>query len=77
MSYMDQILKNMDMKNDLYKWFCDQCNTAMTQVKTDEDRERAQKLILSSFVKKVTDIAMNDGLESLLMLAKDIEGETI
>lgn len=67
----------MDTKNDLYKWFCEQCDTAMKQIKTDEDRERAQKLILSSFVKKVADIAMNDGLDSLLMLAKDIESETI
>lgn len=65
------------MKNDLYKWFCDQCDVATKQIKEDEDRERAQKLILSSFVKKIADIAMNDGLESLLMLAKDIENETI
>lgn len=67
----------MDTKNDLYKWFCEQCDVAMNQIKTDEDRERAQKLILSSFVKKIADIAMNDGLDSLLMLAKDIESETV
>jgi hypothetical protein len=70
---MEQILKNMDTKNDLYKWFCDQCDTASKQIKADEDRERAQKLILSSFVKKIADIAMNDGLDSLLMLSKEIE----
>ena len=63
----------MDTKNDLYEWFCSQCNTASTQIKTDEDRERAQKLILSSFVKKIADIVMNDGLDSLLMLSKEIE----
>lgn len=77
MSCMDRTLKSMDMKNDLYKWFCEQCDVAMSQIKTDEDRERAQKLILSSFVKKVADIAMNDGLDSLLMLAKEIESETV
>lgn len=64
----------MDTKNDLYEWFCSQCNTASAQIKNDEDRERAQKLILSSFVKKIADIAMNDGLDSLLMLSKEIEG---
>lgn len=64
---------SMDTKNSLYEWFCHQCDTASSQVKTDEDRERAQKLILSSFVKKIADIAMNDGLESLLMLSKEIE----
>jgi len=63
----------MDTKNDLYEWFCSQCNTASNQIKSDEDRERAQKLILSSFVKKIADIAMNDGLDSLLMLSKEIE----
>jgi hypothetical protein len=63
----------MDMTNDLYEWFCGQCNAASNQIKTDEDRERAQKLILSSFVKKIADIAMNDGLDSLLMLSKEIE----
>lgn len=61
------------MKENLYEWFCTQCNFASGQVKTDEDRERAQKLILSSLVKKIADIAMNDGLDSLLMLSKEIE----
>lgn len=70
---MDQILRNMDMKKDLYEWFCDQCDVASKQIKTDEDRERAQKLILSSLVKKITDIAMNDGLDSLLLLSSQIE----
>lgn len=61
------------MKNSLYEWFCDQCNTASSQIINDEDRERAQRLILSSLVKKIADIAMNDGLDSLLMLSKEIE----
>jgi hypothetical protein len=61
------------MNYNLYEWFCDQCNSASNQIKTDEDRERAQKLILSSFVKKISDIAMNDGLETLLLLSKEIE----
>ena len=74
---MIKTLKLMDMKENMYSWFCEQCNAASNQIKTDEDRERAQKLILSSFVKKVADIAMNDGLDSLLMLAKDIESETV
>lgn len=73
MTFMNLILRNMDMKNDLYKWFCDQCNAASSQIKDKEDIERAQKLILSSFVKKIADIAMNDGLDSLLLLSKQIE----
>lgn len=63
------------MNYNLYEWFCDQCNVASSQIKSDEDRERAQKLILSSFIKKVADIAMSDGLESLLLLSKEIESE--
>ena len=54
----------------IYDWFCKQCDVEVKE----EDRERAQRLVLSSLVKKITDIAMEDGLESLLMLSKEIEG---
>lgn len=62
------------MKKDyeIYDWFCKQCEVEVKE----EDRERAQRLVLSSLVKKITDIAMNDGLDSLLMLSKEIENGT-
>ena len=64
----------MDMKDyEIYDWFCKQCNVDVKE----EDRERAQRLVLSSLVKKITDIAMEDGIESLLMLSKEIENETL
>ena len=58
---------------DIYHWFCKQCDVDVKE----EDRERAQRLVLSSLVKKITDIAMEDGIESLLMLSKEIENETL
>jgi hypothetical protein len=58
----------------LYEWFVDQCDSASSKVTKDEEKERAQRLILSSFVKKISDIAMEDGYETLLMLSKEIEG---
>jgi len=58
---------------EIYDWFCKQCNVDVKE----EDRERAQRLVLSSLVKKITDIAMEDGIESLLMLSKEIENETL
>ena len=67
---MGQTLRNMDMKDyEIYDWFCKQCNVDVKE----EDRERAQRLVLSSLVKKITDIAMEDGVDSLLMLSKEIE----
>lgn len=70
---MDQTLRNMDMKDyEIYDWFCKQCNVDVKE----EDRERAQRLVLSSLVKKITDIAMEDGVDSLLMLSKEIENGT-
>ena len=54
---------------EIYDWFCKQCNVDVKE----EDRERAQRLVLSSLVKKITDIAMEDGVDSLLMLSKEIE----
>ena len=71
---MGQILRNMDMKDyEIYDWFCHQCDVDVKE----EDRERAQRLVLSSLVKKITDIAMEDGIESLLMLSKEIENGTL
>lgn len=73
MRYMDQTLRNMDMKDyEIYDWFCNQCDVDVKE----EDRERAQRLVLSSLVKKITDIAMEDGVDSLLMLSKEIENGT-
>jgi len=70
---MDQTLRNMDMKDyKIYDWFCHQCDVDVKE----EDRERAQRLVLSSLVKKITDIAMEDGVDSLLMLSKEIENGT-
>ena len=70
---MDQTLRNMDMKDyEIYDWFCHQCDVDVKE----EDRERAQRLVLSSLVKKITDIAMEDGVDSLLMLSKEIENGT-
>ena len=62
MNCMDQTLRNMDMKDyEIYDWFCHQCDVDVKE----EDRERAQRLVLSSLVKKITDIAMEDGVDSL------------
>ena len=57
---------------EIYDWFCHQCDVDVKE----EDRERAQRLVLSSLVKKITDIAMEDGVDSLLMLSKEIENGT-
>lgn len=65
------------MKNyNLYDWFVHQCETASFRANEKEEKERAQRIILSSFVKKIADIAMEDGLETLLMLSKEIENGT-
>lgn len=75
MTFTDQTLRFMDMKDyNLYEWFVDQCDSASSRAIEDKEKERAQRLILSSFVKKIADIAMEDGFESLLMLSKEIEG---
>ena len=43
MRYMDQTLRNMDMKDyKIYDWFCNQCDVDVKE----EDRERAQRLVL-------------------------------
>ena len=64
----------MDTKDyKIYDWFCKQCDVDVKE----EDRERAQRLVLSSLVKKITDIAVNDGLDSLMMLSKEIENGTL
>ena len=62
----------MKKGDTIYDWFCKQCDIDVKE----EDRERAQRLVLSSLVKKITDIAMEDGVDSLLMLSKEIENGT-